>query len=77
MHFRDEQPGKILHELRHGEMANLNEIPQTPYYGSVDSTPLFLILMAEYAQWTGSLSLFRELKIQCSTCFRMDFKIWR
>lgn len=61
-HFRDEQPGKILHELRHGEMANLNEIPQTPYYGSVDSTPLFLILMAEHAQWTGDLDLFRQLQ---------------
>lgn len=60
--WRDEQPGKILHEYRVGELAHLNEIPQTPYYGSVDSTPLFLILMAEYANWTGNLSLFQELK---------------
>jgi glycogen debranching enzyme len=67
--FRDEQPGKILHELRHGEMANLNEIPQTPYYGSVDSTPLFLTLMAEHAQWTGSLSLFRQLKPNVQRAF--------
>ena len=37
--WRDEQPGKIMHELRVGELAHLNEIPQTPYYGSVDSTP--------------------------------------
>lgn len=60
--WRDEEPGKILHELRRGELANLNEIPQTPYYGSVDSTPLFLILVALHAQWTGDLGLFRELE---------------
>ena len=60
--WRDEQPGKILHELRRGELANLNEIPQTPYYGSVDSTPLFLILIGEHANWTGDLTLFNELR---------------
>jgi glycogen debranching enzyme len=60
--WRDEQPGKILHELRHGELANLNEIPQTPYYGSVDSTPLFLILVGEHANWTGDMHLFRDLR---------------
>ncbi len=60
--WRDEQPGKILHELRRGELANLNEIPQTPYYGSVDSTPLFLILLGEHANWTGNLELFKELR---------------
>ncbi len=60
--WRDEEPGKILHELRRGELANLNEIAQTPYYGSVDSTPLFLILIGEHARWTGSLSIFQELK---------------
>jgi glycogen debranching enzyme len=43
-------------------LANLNEIPQTPYYGSVDSTPLFLILLGEHAKWTGDLSLFNDLK---------------
>lgn len=59
--WRDEEPGKILHELRRGEKANLNKIPQTPYYGSVDSTPLFLILIAEYVDWTGNLKLFNEL----------------
>jgi glycogen debranching enzyme len=59
--WRDEQPGKILHELRLGELANLNEIPQTPYYGSVDATPLFLILIGLHAQWTGDLSLFHDL----------------
>jgi glycogen debranching enzyme len=61
-HWRDEQPGKIPHELRVGEMAHLNEIPQTPYYGSVDATPLFLIVLGLHANWTGDLGLFRDLK---------------
>lgn len=60
--WRDEEPGKILHELRVGEMANLDEVPQTPYYGSVDSTPLFLILMARHAMWVGNTSVFQELR---------------
>jgi glycogen debranching enzyme len=48
---RDEEPGKIMHELRAGELANLGLIPQTPYYGSVDATPLFLVLLAETVAW--------------------------
>jgi len=56
------QPGKILHELRQGELARLGLIPQSPvYYGSVDSTPLFLILLSEYVVWTGDLGTAREL----------------
>ncbi|WP_448601833.1 amylo-alpha-1,6-glucosidase [Thermoleptolyngbya sp.] len=50
--WRDEQPGKILHELRLGEMARCQEIPHTPYYGTVDATPLWLMLYAEYYAWT-------------------------
>jgi glycogen debranching enzyme len=68
--WRDEQPGKILHELRRGELAHLNEIPQTPYYGSVDSTPLFLILLGEYADWTGNLRLFQELRPNVEAALR-------
>jgi glycogen debranching enzyme len=60
--WRDEQPGKILHSLRVGEMARLGEIPHTPYYGSVDATPLFLILIGRYAAWTGDLELFESLR---------------
>ncbi|MGZ6260881.1 MAG: amylo-alpha-1,6-glucosidase, partial [Candidatus Limnocylindrales bacterium] len=60
--WRDEQPGKIPHELRVGEYARLGLIPHTPYYGSVDSTPLFLCLLGEHAAWTGDLTLFRELR---------------
>jgi len=59
--WRDEAPGKILHELRVGEMARAGEIPHSPYYGSVDATPLFLIVLARYVAWTGDLGLFDEL----------------
>jgi len=58
---RDEAPGKILHELRLGEMAALGEIPFGRYYGSVDATPLFLVLLAAYAERTADLELVREL----------------
>lgn len=60
--WRDEAPGKIMHEIRVGEMAHLNEIPQTPYYGSIDATPLFLILLARQCAWTGDLALFNDLR---------------
>jgi len=60
--WRDEEPGKILHELRIGELAAINAIPHTPYYGTIDATPLFLILLCQHAAWTGSLRLFDELR---------------
>ena len=59
--FLDEEPGKILHEYRRGEMANCREIPFIPYYGTIDATALFVILMREYVRWTGDLALAREL----------------
>ncbi|MGH7279027.1 MAG: amylo-alpha-1,6-glucosidase [Candidatus Rokuibacteriota bacterium] len=59
--FTDQQPGKILHEHRRGEMAACREIPFIPYYGSVDATPLFLMLLGEYARWTSDLDLVRDL----------------
>ena len=58
---RDEQPGKIVHEMRAGEMAVLHEIPFGRYYGSVDSTPLFLWLFGRYVATTGDLKFAEEL----------------
>jgi glycogen debranching enzyme len=60
----DEEPGKVLHELRVGEVANLGLSPFARYYGTVDATPLFLSLLTEHADWTGDLSLFRDLRPQ-------------
>ena len=60
--WRDEQPGKIIHELRVGELANLGEVPHAHYYGTVDATPLFLILIGLHARWTGRLDLFQDLR---------------
>ncbi len=59
--FRAERPGKILHELRLGELARLKEIPHFPYYGSVDATQLWLILLCEYIDWTGDLDYARDM----------------
>ncbi|AFZ03272.1 Amylo-alpha-16-glucosidase [Calothrix sp. PCC 6303] len=50
--WREEEPGKILHELRLGELARCQEIPHTPYYGTIDATPLWLMLYADYYSWT-------------------------
>ena len=56
--FREEQPGKIMHELRRGELAGLRAIPHTPYFGSVDATALWLLLLSELTMWTGDLEGF-------------------
>lgn len=58
---RDEEPGKILHELRRGEMVRTGEIPHRPYYGSVDSTPLFLVTLDEYVRFTDDVPLVEAL----------------
>jgi len=58
---RDAQPGKILHELRTGEMARTGELPHTPYYGSVDATPLWLVLLGATYDWTGDRALVDRL----------------
>src|SRR5436309_2359553 len=58
---RAAEPGKILHEQRSGEMADLGEVPFGRYYGSVDSTPLFVALAGEYFGATADLGFVREL----------------
>jgi glycogen debranching enzyme len=58
---RDEEPGKIIHELRRSEMANTGEVPFGRYYGSIDSTPLFLWLFARSVLVTGELGLAEQL----------------
>jgi len=57
----DAEPGKIIHEMREGEMAALGEVPFGRYYGAVDTTPLFLVLAGEYLHATGDLGLVKEL----------------
>jgi glycogen debranching enzyme len=60
--FRDEEPGKILHELRVGELTHFGERPHSPYYGTADATPLWLVLLDETERWTGNADLVRELE---------------
>ena len=57
----DAEPGKIVHEMRYGEMAALKEIPFGLYYGSVDATPLFVILLGHYVERTGDEATLRQL----------------
>ncbi|MDG4764381.1 glycogen debranching N-terminal domain-containing protein [Solwaraspora sp. WMMD406] len=62
--FREEEPGKILHEFRYGESAAFEEQPHSPYYGSADATPLFVILLDEYERWSGDVQTVRDLEPQ-------------
>jgi glycogen debranching enzyme len=59
--YTEEQPGRIMHELRRGELARSGEIPHIPYYGTIDATPLWLVLLHETWRWTGDLELVQEL----------------
>ena len=60
--FRDEDPGRILHEMRYGELTAFEERPHSPYYGSADATPLYVVLLDEYERWTGDRAIVRELE---------------
>lgn len=62
--FRDEDPGRILHEMRYGELTAFEERPHSPYYGSVDATPLYVVLLDEYERWSGDRALVRELEVE-------------
>jgi glycogen debranching enzyme len=60
--FRDEDPGRILHEMRYGELTAFEERPHSPYYGNADATPLYVVLLDEYERWTGDVKLVRGLE---------------
>jgi glycogen debranching enzyme len=62
--FRDEEPGKILHELRYGELTAFEERPHSPYYGAADVTPLFIVLLDEVERWTGDRELVEDLEME-------------
>ncbi|MDG4805104.1 glycogen debranching N-terminal domain-containing protein [Micromonospora sp. WMMD980] len=68
--FRDEDPGRILHEMRYGETAAFEEQPHSPYYGSVDATPLFVVLLDEYERWSGDVALVKELERECRAALK-------
>ncbi|HEY9379386.1 MAG TPA: glycogen debranching N-terminal domain-containing protein, partial [Jiangellaceae bacterium] len=68
--FRDEDPGRILHEMRYGELTAFEERPHSPYYGSADATPLFVVLLDEYERWTGDTRLVRELEFEARAALR-------
>ncbi len=58
--YRDAEPGKIMHELREGELAHFKLIPHTPYYGTADATPLYLMLLHDTWRWTGDLAVVKQ-----------------
>lgn len=62
--FREQEPGKIIHEVRYGESAAFEEQPQTPYFGAADTTPLYVILLDEYERWSGDANMVRDLKVE-------------
>lgn len=59
--YRDAEPGKMPHEIRFGELADTGVVPHARYYGTVDATPLWLILLAQTVRWTGDHDLFTDL----------------
>jgi glycogen debranching enzyme len=68
--FREEEPGRILHEARVGEMTAFEERPHSPYFGSADATPLFLVLLDEFERWTGKADLVRQLEPEARAALR-------
>ncbi|MCN0179677.1 glycogen debranching N-terminal domain-containing protein [Salinispora arenicola] len=68
--FREEDPGRILHEMRYGETAAFEEQPHSPYYGSVDATPLFIVLLDEYERWSGDGALAKALQVECRAALK-------
>jgi glycogen debranching enzyme len=68
--FRDEDPGRILHEMRYGELTAFEERPHSPYYGSADATPLYVVLLDEYERWSGDRRLVRGLEPEARAALR-------
>jgi glycogen debranching enzyme len=68
--FRDEDPGRILHEMRYGELSAFEERPHSPYYGSADATPLYVVLLDEYERWSGDRRLVRDLEPEARAALR-------
>ncbi len=68
--FQEREPGKILHELRFGELTARRERPYSPYFGSADATPLFLVLLDEYHRWSGDNDLVRALEPSARAALR-------
>ena len=68
--WRDAQPGKIMHEIRYGELAYFNFVPQTPYYGTWDATPLYLMLLHEAWLWLADLNLVKDLLPTAERCLQ-------
>lgn len=66
--WRDAQPGKILHEMRFGELAHFHKIPHTPYYGTADATILYLLVLSETYRWTGDVKLLMEYRKFAEAC---------
>lgn len=66
--WRDAQPGKILHEIRFGELAHFHKIPFTPYYGTADATILYLMVLSETYRWTGDMELLKEFRSVAEKC---------
>jgi glycogen debranching enzyme len=66
--YRDAEPGKILHEMRFGELAHLKLVPHTPYYGTADATPLYLIVLHSAWCWTGDRSLLKQHLATAERC---------
>ena len=66
--WRDAEPGKIPHELRFGELAHFHQVPHTPYYGTADATPLYLIALHEAWKWLGDAEVlhdYRDVAVRC------------
>ncbi len=68
--FRDEDPGRIPHEMRYGELTAFEERPHSPYYGTADATPLWVVLLDEYERWTGDTHLVREVEPEARAALR-------